>query len=359
MSDFITILLTTYNRSRSLSNALFSIFNEGIKVPFEVLIIDDWSADNTKNIVRKWQSRYPNIRYIRAYKLTGFRNPGIPHNIGLVYAKGNIIVQSGADIIHPRGTVNKLYDEFKKQNCFLSAIVYSLGEDIAKKLDHENPDRFYKIVESNKKPYGIHFSNSDYANATPFCAIYKKEWAYKIGLYDEEFYMGGGEDCDFVYRMQRLVKTRWCKGVYVVHQDHPKFSGFTRNDQEYEFNLRRLENTKKGKENRWRKRILFLGSFNAYADPGFLWDSLRQHFMRLGHECVFFDACKKVLNDEEKKTELHKLGKWWSSDGTYNDILSIIRKFDPEIIFGSSGGTGITEILKPYLHTRMYSTFCF
>ena len=60
----ISILIPTYNRANFLEHALNSITGQ-IEKDVECVIFDNASNDNTEEIVQKFQSKYPYIRYYK------------------------------------------------------------------------------------------------------------------------------------------------------------------------------------------------------------------------------------------------------------------------------------------------------
>jgi len=316
----ITFLTTTYNRLGNLKRCLKSIYSQDIPEDYEILVIDDGSTDGTEEYITKLN--HPKIRYIHNVKIDkGFRSPAIAHNIGLVYAKGDIIIQIGADVIIEEDGIKKLYEEFQKQDCYLSCRIHHVPMDKLNQIDK------VKDLDDISDMYIMYYPDGDYENATPFCAIYKKQWAYDIGLYDEEYHTGGGEDCDFVYRMQRITKTRWLPSVTVYHQDHPKFNGTPLDEAAYNENLKRLQSVKEGAEPRHKKRILVMASFNYYTVPGLLPDSLKQQLLRKGHTCYFYDPAPVCESDEEIRSV--KYEQYWGDKDHFRGVLS---HFKPDII---------------------------
>lgn len=83
-SDFITVLIPTYNRRKLLERALHSVVVQ--KGDFEIIIIDDASSDNTEEFVREYQKNSSaNIIYLKHDKNKGVnaaRNLGIQHATG-------------------------------------------------------------------------------------------------------------------------------------------------------------------------------------------------------------------------------------------------------------------------------------
>lgn len=68
----ISVIVVTYNQERTISRTLDSILSQQTSVPFEIVIGDDCSTDNTEAICRDYAARYPEkIRYFRREKNLG------------------------------------------------------------------------------------------------------------------------------------------------------------------------------------------------------------------------------------------------------------------------------------------------
>jgi glycosyltransferase involved in cell wall biosynthesis len=329
----ITIVVATHNREKNLINALFSIVNQQNLPPcqYEILVVDDASKDNTKDVVEFYKNKYTNFTFTYIYVdryPKEFTNPASSHNIGLVYAKGDLVIQSGADIVMDCDTIQKLYNAYIHEPAYYATKLCRLNERDVAGIPRHNIHDFYSYIQTNRYDENLAYNDSNKANATPFCCIYEKKWAYQIGLYDEEYAFGGGEDCDFVYRMQQVVNTRWLPTTKVTHQNHPKYNGLSRNEKQYKSNLKRLKNSKHGIANRESKRILFMASFNYLNTKGFLPDSIKQHFMRLGHQCYFYDPAPMCHNTQQQLAINYQ--QFWDNA---NDLQDVIDTFKPEYIF--------------------------
>lgn len=61
----ISILVRTHNRSQLLKFTLESLLNqESINLPYEIIVIDNASTDNTRNVVSNFQKQNSFIRYV-------------------------------------------------------------------------------------------------------------------------------------------------------------------------------------------------------------------------------------------------------------------------------------------------------
>jgi glycosyltransferase involved in cell wall biosynthesis len=86
----ITVILCTHNRARSLATALESLATQTLpqSVGWEILVVDNDSSDETRQVVEDFRRRYPDrIRYLFEPQL------GISHarNAGVRDARGDIL----------------------------------------------------------------------------------------------------------------------------------------------------------------------------------------------------------------------------------------------------------------------------
>ena len=86
-SNFISVNLTTYNREVLLQRALRSILIQE-NVEFEIIIVDDCSLDNTKNIILDFQKKDPRIKFFTNEK-----------NMGNAYSRNKALSESRGELI--------------------------------------------------------------------------------------------------------------------------------------------------------------------------------------------------------------------------------------------------------------------
>ena len=77
VKDRLQLILITFNRAAHVQNTLSILLNENSPVKdFDLLVLDNNSTDNTKEIVQNWQQKCPNIKYKKNHY-----NLGIAGNI--------------------------------------------------------------------------------------------------------------------------------------------------------------------------------------------------------------------------------------------------------------------------------------
>src|SRR3989338_10329538 len=86
----VSIIMPTYNRARLINKAVDSVLKQTFK-DYELIIIDDGSLDNTKDIVACYND--PRIIYFRK----NHKNAASARNYGLKRARGEYIAYCDDD----------------------------------------------------------------------------------------------------------------------------------------------------------------------------------------------------------------------------------------------------------------------
>ena len=166
---FFTVIIPTYNREKLLPRAIESVLAQ-TKQDFEIIVVDDGSQDNTKELVKK----YKTIRYY----VKEHEGVAAAKNFGIYKAKGEFITFLDSDDAY-------LPQHLKTRKEFLKEydIVYNGFKTIGNEYvpDYFNPD---KLIHVNKIVLGATF-------------FIKKQVFQKIGKFKLLSY---SEDTEFFYR---------------------------------------------------------------------------------------------------------------------------------------------------------------
>lgn len=106
----ISIVMATYNRAHLLQRSLMAYEKSTFK-DFEIILVDDWSSDNTNLLAQGWANRL-NIIYLRPpYKLPGeWRSEASIINIGLRASQGELIIATHPEIIPGRQSLERMWE---------------------------------------------------------------------------------------------------------------------------------------------------------------------------------------------------------------------------------------------------------
>ncbi len=169
----ISVIIPLYNVEKYIKECLDSIINQTIGIDnIEIILIDDCSTDNTLNIIKEYQTQYPdNIVIIEQETNQG---PGAARNLGIEKSKGKYLTfLDGDDFISPN-TYKDCIDLLEKDND-LDMVIYKYTlyneEDntiIAPDIHQLIYEKTLTITDLNKNPEII-FSTS------PWNKIYTKK----------------------------------------------------------------------------------------------------------------------------------------------------------------------------------------
>jgi glycosyltransferase involved in cell wall biosynthesis len=178
-----TIIIPTYNRRQFLKIAIESVLKQTYS-NYELIIIDDGSTDNTKELIKDYKDSRLSYHYQQN------KGPASARNLGIAKARGEFICFLDSD---DRFRINKLEVSHKhiKENpsykIFHSEEVwYRNGKFLSQKKEHKKTAGF--IFDNAVKLCSISIST----------AVIKKEVFEKIGNFDQTLLTC--EDYDFWLR---------------------------------------------------------------------------------------------------------------------------------------------------------------
>ncbi len=113
---FVSIIIAAHNEEKNIPNLLNSLFNQSYNFEcYEIIIINDRSDDNTKNIISNYKNH--NVKLINIDKTPlGWSNKKWALNSGIKQAQGEIILQTDADCIPNEFWIETMVNAFAENN---------------------------------------------------------------------------------------------------------------------------------------------------------------------------------------------------------------------------------------------------
>jgi len=161
----LSIHIITYNHERYIKHCLDSIINQKTDLCYEIIISDDASNDNTQQILREYQEKYPNIISL----LINTKNKGLIKNFynSLDQCQGQYIINIDGDDYFNENSLNMIHHEIKRNS----------GIDI---IEFEY-DEYYQTSGKIVKHTNKFQRNISYDNYLYYAFIYKiLPWAWCI-----------------------------------------------------------------------------------------------------------------------------------------------------------------------------------
>lgn len=111
----ISVIMPVYNAEKYLKTAINSVINQTIGFEnVELIIVNDNSTDNSKNIIKEYADKFENIIAIHLNKNSGL--PGKPRNIGINQSSANYIMFLDADDEYLPNAFELLYNSITSEN---------------------------------------------------------------------------------------------------------------------------------------------------------------------------------------------------------------------------------------------------
>jgi glycosyltransferase involved in cell wall biosynthesis len=195
----ISIIIPTYNRANIITKSINSVLNQTYK-NFELLIIDDNSKDNTKQIIEQINDH--RIKYIKLKKNMG---SNCARNLGIKKARGAYITFQDSDDIY---RADKLEKQLKNLIDNKSDLDFCKVR-IHKRYIFNAPNN---IQERHILKYGL-FDVLSYGNCVSTQAILVKTNIIRQFMFDNE--LPRLQDYDLLLRMLPKIKVSYTKHTLV------------------------------------------------------------------------------------------------------------------------------------------------
>lgn len=200
MLPLVSIIITTKNEERNISNCLNSILYQSYpKDRMEIIVVDNNSLDQTQEIALRYTNKVYNIvNYISSQNIKNHRGAQI--NFGVKKSKGEIIFFPDTDMTFDRDLIKEATQKLKQLNAlYVPEIIYSSKGLLGKIRNFERS-----------------FYNGTCIDAV---RIVKKKLYPKTGGFDEKNIMFGPDDWDFTKRLKQLTDKIGIMKAKIYHHE--------------------------------------------------------------------------------------------------------------------------------------------
>ena len=203
----VSVIIPTFNRAPSLPRAIKSVLNQTFD-DFELIIVDDGSTDNTKDIVSHFND--PRILYLWQEN----RERSAARNTGIKASQGIYITFLDSD------------DEYMESKLEAQVTLLEIKPEVGLVMSGWIETNGTGEVNSVHKPWINHpeseYELSEWLLSPPIhlcTTLIRRIWLDQVKGFDEN--ITSSEDVDFFFRLiQRDCKTEWAKLLVLKHQPH-------------------------------------------------------------------------------------------------------------------------------------------
>ncbi len=174
----VSFIVPAFNEEISIKETIEHIFSIGYDYLLEVIVVNDCSTDRTKEIVESLLENNPKLKLINNKKNLG--NAAASQNVGLKYAKGELIAIVDGDSFPDKLSINKMvgyFDDLKVGAVTCTVLVRNKNHFWEKLQAIE-----YQAIAFARKL--LEFVDAIYVTPGPL-ALYRKKALLKIGGFDE------------------------------------------------------------------------------------------------------------------------------------------------------------------------------
>lgn len=223
MRPIVSVLITSYNREKYIAEAIESVLASTYQ-NFELIIVDDCSADRTVDIAKLYKAKDSRIKiYINDFNLGDYPN----RNKAAKYASGKYLKYVDADdYIYPNG----LEIIVNQMEAFPNASVglFSLPQNIKKP---------FPILLNPSEAYNFNFFGPGLFHKAPLSAIFRKDAFDEIGGFSLIRHAG---DFEMWHKMAQKFNFLLIQDHVVWFREHDDQES-KKHDAKVEINYTRIE----------------------------------------------------------------------------------------------------------------------
>ena len=205
MVQNVSVVVPAHNAEKSIGECIQSLIDlDYPRDDYEIIIVDNASRDGTESVIKS---------YPVAYVFQPRPGAAAARNMGVSTARGDYIAFTDSDCVVDRRWITELIKGFTGDR------VASVGGMInvpppRTDLEHYNC-RYNPISQENAiEKNVILFPHPITANV-----MFRRDIFDKVGFFDEEFPMAGGEDLDFGWRIHWAgYEIKYVPGAKVEHR---------------------------------------------------------------------------------------------------------------------------------------------
>jgi GT2 family glycosyltransferase len=215
----VSIIIPTFNGASRLGNCLDALGQQTSRQNVEILVVDDGSTDNTRDVVQ----HYAGVRLISQTN----SGPAAARNRGAAEAQGAIVLFTDDDCVPMPDWLDAMLAPFKDPEVVGAKGIYRTHQ---KSLTA----RFVQIEYEDRYRMMANFAYVDFVDT--YSAAFRRDRFVEMAGYDTSFPIACAEDIELSYRMSaRGWKMKFVPSAVVYHTHPDTLSWYLKKKYKFAF----------------------------------------------------------------------------------------------------------------------------
>jgi glycosyltransferase involved in cell wall biosynthesis len=199
-----SLIIPAYNAARTLGGCLRSAFDQTLPMEhYEVIVVDDGSADDTAQIARQFPARLIQQRN---------QGPAAARNAGAHHAMGEILIFTDSDCELDREFLRNMVKPFERSDVMGVQGTYRTRQT-------EFMARFGQLEIETRYQQMSRQQYIDFIGT--YAAAYRRDLFISQGGFDTQFPLASGEDTEFSYKLHKEGHNLVFNPAAFVYHQHP------------------------------------------------------------------------------------------------------------------------------------------
>lgn len=210
-----SIVVVSYNNADLTRQCIESIVARTTYPNYEVIIVDNASQDETRDMLRSMQRQFPGLK-LKLIINDQNRGFAAANNQGIAQAEGKYVVLLNNDTVVTNDWLEAMLRHLQNNDIGLvGPVTNSVGNEAKIAVDYANIEQMHEFAARHTvENVGRHF---DISVLAMFCVAMRREVFDEIGELDEAFGIGMFEDDDYCRRIQSAGYRTVCAEDSFVH----------------------------------------------------------------------------------------------------------------------------------------------
>lgn len=206
LSPKVSIVIPVFNQLHFTKQCLETLAADAKRPSCEVIVVNNGSSDGTREYLDSVELNLASSSPFKLAPIHNEKNLGVSPawNQGLRKSRGEFIAILNNDLYLTQGWCSSLIEAFPQNGAALLSPYAQTGA-----LDYDIATRAEIFTRKNKNAFWPDYD---------FCAVIMPRATFeRIGFFDEDFQVGGYEDTDYAYRLEKAGMRFGVSGAAFIH----------------------------------------------------------------------------------------------------------------------------------------------